>query len=127
MSCETPSAEQRLERGEVIYYPECPFPYPQGDDRDFLNGQRLAHRGHKNVSYDPYWDQVKGGAWDAAGGDRVRRPCRATPRRGSSTWSASAPRRSAPAGCARRRATTCCTWTPSPTGRRTASASCGCS
>src|SRR3954454_13059026 len=73
MSRDCPSAEERLERGEVIYYPACPFPYPQGDDRDFLNSQRLAHRGHKNVSYDPHKDQAKGGAWDGAGGERVRR------------------------------------------------------
>lgn len=72
MSHEPTSAELRLERGEVIYYASCPFAFPQGDDRDFLNSQRLAHRGHKNVSYDPYWDQVNGGAWDAAAGHRVR-------------------------------------------------------
>src|SRR5438876_1130434 len=72
MSRACPSAEERLERGEVIYYPQCPFPSPQGEDRDFLNSQRLAHRGHKNVSYDPHRDQARGGAWDAEGGDRVR-------------------------------------------------------
>lgn len=72
MSHECPSAEQRLERGEVLYFPQCPFRFPQGDDRDFLNAQRLAHRGHKNVSYDPRKDQAKGGAWDAAGGERAR-------------------------------------------------------
>src|SRR5262249_61911167 len=73
MSRECLSVEERLERGEVIYYPTCTFAYPQGDDRDFLNSQRLAHRGHKNVSYDPHKDQAKGGAWDAADGERVRR------------------------------------------------------
>jgi hypothetical protein len=72
MSRVYPSAEEHLERGEVIYFPKCPFAFPQGGDRDFLNSQRLAHRGHKNVSYDPHKDQAKGGAWDAAGGERVR-------------------------------------------------------
>jgi hypothetical protein len=71
MSSTSASAEARLERGEVIFYPQCPFPFPQGDDRAFLNGQRLAHRGHKNVSYDPHNDVAKGGTWDAAGGERV--------------------------------------------------------
>jgi hypothetical protein len=48
-----PSLEKRLERGEVIYYPVCPFPLPQGPDRQFLLAQRLASRAHKNISYDP--------------------------------------------------------------------------
>ena len=36
--------EQRLERGEVVYYPACPFPVPPGDDLHFLLGQRLGSR-----------------------------------------------------------------------------------
>src|SRR5262249_53510025 len=44
---------ERLERGEVIYIPACPFDLPQGDDRRFLLEQRLASRVHKNISYDP--------------------------------------------------------------------------
>jgi hypothetical protein len=45
--------EQRLERGEVVYFEVCPFALPRGDDMTFLLGQRLASRAHKNVSYDP--------------------------------------------------------------------------
>jgi hypothetical protein len=45
--------EERLERGEVEYYPICPFPVPMGRDRDFLLQQHLASRAHKNISYDP--------------------------------------------------------------------------
>jgi hypothetical protein len=41
-----------LERGEVIFFPHCPFDLPGGDDRTFLLEQRLA-RGHKNISFDP--------------------------------------------------------------------------
>jgi hypothetical protein len=53
---ETPAAavEERLERGEVVYYPVCPFSLPEGDDRLFLLEQRLASRAHKNISYDPH-------------------------------------------------------------------------
>ena len=29
-------AEERLERGEVIYFPKAPFPLPAGDDHNFL-------------------------------------------------------------------------------------------
>jgi hypothetical protein len=44
---------ERLERGEVIYYPVCPFRVPGGDEARFLCEQRLASRAHKNISYDP--------------------------------------------------------------------------
>jgi hypothetical protein len=49
-----PSLEERLERGEVVYYPVCPFALPQGDDHQFLLAQRLAGRAHKNISYNPH-------------------------------------------------------------------------
>jgi hypothetical protein len=47
------SLEERLERGDVIHFPVCPFPLSQGDERAFLLEQRLAGRAHKNISYDP--------------------------------------------------------------------------
>lgn len=55
-----PTLAERLERGEVLYYPVCPFPLPEGADRDFLLEQRLAGGPHKNVSYDPSQDKAKG-------------------------------------------------------------------
>jgi len=55
-----PAIDCRLERGEVVYYPVCPFPLPQGDDMTFLLEQRLASRAHKNVSYDPRRDKASG-------------------------------------------------------------------
>ena len=55
-----PSLEERLERGEVIHYPVCPFPVPEGDDRQFLLGQRLASKAHKNISYDPKMGNAAG-------------------------------------------------------------------
>jgi len=48
----TPSQEEHLERGGIVFYPKCPFPLSEGDDRLFLLEQRLG-RGHKNISYDP--------------------------------------------------------------------------
>ena len=36
--------EERLERGEVVYFESCPFPLPQGEDRAFLLEQTLASR-----------------------------------------------------------------------------------
>jgi hypothetical protein len=54
------SVAQRLERGEVIFYPSCPFRLPEGDDLRFLLAQRLGHRAHKNISYDPLSGKVNG-------------------------------------------------------------------
>jgi hypothetical protein len=47
------SLEARLERGQVEYFPVCPFQLLEGEDRTFLLEQRLASRAHKNISYDP--------------------------------------------------------------------------
>lgn len=52
--------EHRLERGEVVYYPQCPFPLPQGNDHLFLLEQRLASRAHKNISYNPLSGRTNG-------------------------------------------------------------------
>jgi hypothetical protein len=52
--------EERLERGEVIYYPVCPFPLPQGEERDYLLQQSLASAAHKNISYDPHTGKAAG-------------------------------------------------------------------
>jgi hypothetical protein len=56
----TPSMEERLERGEVIHYPVCPFPLPQDSDHRFLLEQRLGGRVHKNISYDPATGKAAG-------------------------------------------------------------------
>src|SRR5262249_33288087 len=62
LPCGDPTAtlEQRLERGEVIYYPTCPFPVPQGNDLGFVVGQRLGSRAQKNISYDPHRGSAAG-------------------------------------------------------------------
>jgi hypothetical protein len=49
----------RLERGEVVDFPTCPFPLPEGDDLRFLLEQRLG-RAHKNISYNPHRDRLAG-------------------------------------------------------------------
>ena len=50
----------RLERGEVVYYPVCPFPLPEGEERTFLLEQQLASRAHKNISYNPQTGKATG-------------------------------------------------------------------
>jgi hypothetical protein len=51
---------ERLERSEIVYFRNCPFRLPQGDDLHFLLGQKMARGSHKNISYDPYKDKVNG-------------------------------------------------------------------
>ncbi len=58
--------EERLERGEVIYFPTAPFPVPTGADHEFLLQQQLAGPVHKNISYDPATGRVGGFARRAA-------------------------------------------------------------
>jgi len=75
---ELPGKEQnlreRLERGEVAYYPVCPFPVAAGDDEQFLCQQRLAGRAHKNISYDPNTGKTNGFLRQAPEqADRLRR------------------------------------------------------
>jgi hypothetical protein len=53
-------AAQRLERGEILYYPGSPFPMPSDDDRAFLATQQQGGAVHKNISYDPLADRVHG-------------------------------------------------------------------
>jgi hypothetical protein len=50
----------RLERGELLYFPQCPFDLPGSDDRAFLYRQQLRNTFHKNISYDPAADKVAG-------------------------------------------------------------------
>jgi hypothetical protein len=51
---------ERLERGEVIHYPACPFPLPEGDGRQFLLEQQLGGFAHKNISYNPLTGRAGG-------------------------------------------------------------------
>jgi hypothetical protein len=51
---------ERLERGEVLFYPTAPFPLPQSADLDFLLQQELGTLAHKNISYNPTNGKVNG-------------------------------------------------------------------
>jgi hypothetical protein len=54
------SLAERLEQGEVIHYPTCPFAMAAGGDLQFLLAQRLGSKAHKNISYNPHTGQVAG-------------------------------------------------------------------
>jgi hypothetical protein len=56
----TDNLAERLERGEVVHFPICPFGLPVGDDHAFLLQQRLASRAHKNIGYDPVTGKLSG-------------------------------------------------------------------
>src|SRR5438876_5510032 len=60
IAANAPSLEECLERGEVVVYPACPFPLPEGDDRRFLLDQQLGGKAHKNISYDSHTDRAAG-------------------------------------------------------------------
>ena len=62
---------EMLERGQILVLRELPFQMP-AEDRDFLVGQQWAElRLHKNVSYRPQEDALRGVAGDAATVERV--------------------------------------------------------
>lgn len=54
------SLEKRLEQGEVVHFPACPFPLPAADDRAFLCRQNVGGLGHKNITFDPEKARVTG-------------------------------------------------------------------
>ncbi|HYB43389.1 MAG TPA: Kdo hydroxylase family protein, partial [Candidatus Methylomirabilis sp.] len=68
---------ERLEEGHILFFARAPFPLPDAAERAALAGVRQASAAyHKNVSYRPGEDRVKG---LARGGDEqtVRRVLRA--------------------------------------------------
>jgi hypothetical protein len=60
------SPAERLERGEVLFYPTAPFALPQGADLEFLLQQELGSLNHKNISYNPQNGKVGGFVRDNA-------------------------------------------------------------
>ncbi len=62
---------QMLERGEVLYFPEPPFSFPSTDREFLLTPQWAELRMHKNVSYRPGDDLLRGVSGDAAVTERI--------------------------------------------------------
>ena len=63
----------QLERGKVLFFRGIPFDFPQ-DDRDFLLSQKqTGSRFHKNISYRPTKDILKGVSSDSADRERLQR------------------------------------------------------
>jgi hypothetical protein len=53
-SSAAPAADwaERLESGDIVLFPQCPFPIPQGEDADFLRSLHLRSR-HKSIVWEP--------------------------------------------------------------------------
>lgn len=63
---------EQLESGKILFFPELPFDLPSAD-REFLLSQPWSElRLHKNVSYRPDEDILRGVAGDSATIDRVQ-------------------------------------------------------
>jgi len=53
-----------LERGQIVYFPECPFPLPPAADLALLRKELPQQLQLKNVSYHPEADRISGMAGD---------------------------------------------------------------
>jgi hypothetical protein len=56
---ETRALAERLERGEVVFYPVCPFALPGKEDLDFLLKQEVRW-GSKNIMHEPLTGRFRG-------------------------------------------------------------------
>ncbi len=131
---------QQLEAGGILYFSAPPFEFTDAD-REFLVAQRRADSSvHKNVSYRPSEDALRGfegssevTAASAAGLAELFAACCSVCPRISDALRWRATRSITPAFVRSKKmaahsrctsATTCFTWTPSPAAPRTAAASC---
>jgi hypothetical protein len=63
----------QLERGKVLFFRQVPFDFPQ-EDRGFLLSQKqTGSRFHKNISYRPAHDILKGVASDSPDRERLHK------------------------------------------------------
>jgi hypothetical protein len=68
---------ERLEEGHILLFEQAPFPLPDAGERAALMGVRQASAAyHKNISYRPGEDRVKGIAKGGGDAEAVRRALR---------------------------------------------------
>jgi 3-deoxy-D-manno-oct-2-ulosonic acid (Kdo) hydroxylase len=63
---------QRLEAGDILYFPQTPIPFQPGDLAFLLGQQQTGSTLHKNIAYKPNLDTVSGLDAGAAGLDQLR-------------------------------------------------------
>src|SRR5436305_14301765 len=79
------SRAARLERGELHFWPQCPWDLPSEPDLEFLRGLRLRSR-HKNISFDPSSNRVGGFAPNCRATDERLRTVLARFSRSTAEW-----------------------------------------
>jgi hypothetical protein len=62
-----------LERGKIVYFPDCPIGLPDGEDLDFLRQEMPKRLNLKNISYHPEADKVLGVRGERDVAERVHR------------------------------------------------------
>ena len=62
----------QLERGKIISFPHVPFEFPQADCDFLLSQKQTGSRFHKNISYRPIHDILKGVSSDSPDRDRLQ-------------------------------------------------------
>jgi hypothetical protein len=77
--------EERLELGELIFFPTCPFSLPDGDDRTFLFTQR-QNRHHKNINFNPNSGRLSGFCWQSEENTNRLRHLLCTFGEGATNW-----------------------------------------
>src|SRR5579859_3228196 len=61
----------QLERGKVLFFHHVPFEFPESDRAFLLSQKQTGSRFHKNISYRPAKDQLKGGDDDSPDRERM--------------------------------------------------------
>jgi hypothetical protein len=62
----------QLERGKIISFPQVPFDFPQSDCQFLLSQKQTGSRFHKNISYRPANDILKGVSSDSPDRERLQ-------------------------------------------------------
>jgi hypothetical protein len=62
----------QLERGKIISFPQVPFDFPQSDCQFLLSQKQTGSRFHKNISYRPERDILKGVSSDSPDRERLQ-------------------------------------------------------
>lgn len=62
----------QLERGKIISFPHVPFDFPQADCDFLLSQKQAGSRFHKNISYRPVQDNLKGVSSDSPDRERLQ-------------------------------------------------------
>lgn len=62
----------QLEHGKVLFFPKVPFEFPEADAKFLLSQKQTGSRFHKNISYRPGADVLKGVESGGANRDRLQ-------------------------------------------------------